>query len=224
MKILPNGIAVIENDSHHALWIEMCGKLIHDPWMADNICRHLHHGDVAFDCGANIGTITAAMIDVGATVYAFEPNLKAAECLERNCPEAYLYTVGLSDSAGSAKMNQLENAGASHISEEGVPVEIETIDRMVFDPKFPIPIPSVIKMDIEGYELKALRGAVDTISQAHPVLILEVNRGALERAGDSEYALLEFVARLGYSWSILQPDCKRGDEQYDIECIFTGRT
>lgn len=217
MKILPNGIAVIDGDTHHAEWVAKEG-LVHDKWMADNICKHLKPGVLAVDGGANIGTLTRAMIDVGAEVYAFEPNDQARECLVRNCPNAIIHSSALADITKMGSIHLQENAGASYVTEEypGIDGQAVMLARLDFFSLWP----NLIKLDIEGFEVKALRGAQQTILNFRPVLIVEVNRAALERAGDSQKALFDLIEEHGYQWRILQPDCKRDDPQYDIEAIF----
>lgn len=222
MKILPNGVAVIEGDTHHAQWCATAG-LVHDRWMADILRHHIirrqfRHGSVVVEGGANIGTLTLPMLEAGATVWAFEPNEDAHSCLIHNCArhlgQLHAGACGLSDSFYLARLKKESNAGASWIcgGGDGEAAVVDHIDNYGLSP-------SLIKLDIEGYEVKALNGALDTIARCSPVLIVEVNRAALERAGDSEDALLSLIESLGYRWSILQPQCKRGDDQYDIECI-----
>lgn len=44
----------------------------------------LDPGDIAIDCGANVGKFTVPMAKTGAEVYAFEPNPDAYACLLEN--------------------------------------------------------------------------------------------------------------------------------------------
>jgi hypothetical protein len=81
---------------------------------------------------------------------------------------------------------------------------------------------SLIKLDIEGYEVKALSGARLTIARCLPVLVLEVNRGCLESAGDSVEALGQMLDELGYdALDIHSGEPFRVDDprpMYDIVC------
>lgn len=215
MTILPNGVAVIDGDTHHAAWCAEQG-LIHDRWMADEICKHIKPGDVVIDGGANIGTLTRAMLDAGAIVMAFEPNPEAMECLRKNCPNATPFALALSDTNERVGVIKDENAGASFVVPDG---DIQAVDLDLFMDAAGLESVALIKLDIEGYETKALRGARETIARCKPVLFVEVNRATLERAGSSEDELLSLIESLGYSWRILQWQCQRGSEQYDIECL-----
>lgn len=211
MTILPNNVAVCGR-THHAEWC--ASGLIHDPFMSAQITKHLRPGDVVIEGGAHIGTLTRGMLDAGAQVLAFEPNHDAAECLRHNCPEAVVHEMALGEEADAecALAVDAENAGMTHTL-PGEGVRVTNVDRFV---NYNI---RLIKADIEGCEPALIRGAREVIARYKPVLILEVNRSALARNGESDIDLLQLVESLGYRWSILQPQCRVGDEQYDVECI-----
>jgi FkbM family methyltransferase len=56
-----------------------------------------------------------------------------------------------------------------------------------------------IKMDIEGFELRALKGAVKLLERDKPVLLCEVKDEFLKRYGDSKIKLITFLSSIGYS-------------------------
>lgn len=222
MIILPNGVAAIEGDSHHRVWVEKEG-LIHDAWMANILRSHIKPGDTVIDGGANIGTLTRVMLDAGAVVLAFEPNPAAFECLVHNCPEAQAYEIGLSDYPEACEMEIQENAGASYLvvpcrgdkPEKTIPTYAYDLDSFF---TIDSPAPSLIKLDVEGFETKALRGAREIIARAKPIIICEVNELALSRAISSRLGLWRTIESMGYRIQILQPDCDYLDPQYDILC------
>src|SRR5688572_20179827 len=86
IELLPNNVWVIQTDDHHRVWCADKG-LNHDPWMTDIIKANTRSGSVAIDAGSNIGTLTYGMLEAGATVWAFEPNYDAFQCLIRNCAD-----------------------------------------------------------------------------------------------------------------------------------------
>lgn len=217
MKILPGiNVAVIEGDLCHAKWIEELGTIHHDPWFRDQVLRHIKPGDVVVQGGANIGTLTRAMMDVGAKVIAFEANPAALECLRHNCPGIYAPVhAALSDHSAPMRINfDRANAGASYVSESVVQADSQLVVATRLDAWGLSP--SLLLLDVEGHEVRALRGAAQTIARCQPIIICEVNRGALERAGTSDDELFALIESYGYRWEILQPECKRGDAQYDI--------
>lgn len=228
MTIHPNGVATIDGDTAHGVWCKTEG-LVHDKWMAEQVCRFIKPGDVVVQGGANIGTLTKPMLDAGATVLAAEPNVEAAECLFHNIgkhPGFHYSPSALSDNDGIVTFHKSENAGASFVTEGGDFSKVALIENfMVWPVCASIRIdtyrssPSLILLDIEGYEVKALRGAAQTIARCRPVIICEVNRGALERAGSTDAELLGLIEDMGYSISIMQPDCRIADPQFDIVCL-----
>jgi FkbM family methyltransferase len=214
VNILQNGVAVVDGDTHHGVWCAKQG-LVHDKWFAGEITKHLKPGDVAIDCGANIGTLTKAMLDAGAIVMAVDANKKALECLAKNCESELLFILhaAISDLPGNVRLVENQNAGKSHCESDG-DIQTVALDSLPIDGDV-----KLIKMDIEGFEAKAIRGARNLIRRCKPVMIVEVNSEALKRSGDSEDELLAIIEEVGYTWEIMQPDCKRGDDQYDVVCL-----
>jgi hypothetical protein len=47
-------------------------------------------------------------------------------------------------------------------------------------------------------------------------MFIEVNRGALERLGESEDSLWAQLESMGYDVAVAQDNCERGDAQYDV--------
>jgi hypothetical protein len=56
----------------------------------------------------------------------------------------------------------------------------------------------VIKLDIEGAEWIALRGAVNTLARCRPTLILEIGRETCQAAGYEPEALVEWLTSMNY--------------------------
>jgi len=66
-----------------------------------------------------------------------------------------------------------------------------------------------IKTDIEGYDLKAIRGAARTISQFHPVLFFEYNVSGMERINEDGAQFFRWLADRGYKKALLWDDMGR---------------
>lgn len=212
---LENGIAVVAGDTHFAVWVREHNSLVHDKWKAEQCCAQFKPGDVVINAGANIGTLCRPMLDAGAMVVAFEPHPEAVECLRINCPEAHIYPVGLSDRVTSSKMHHKRNVGASYFRGPGNDLLVP-LDQYHFEEKHNV---TFILADIEGYELKFLRGARGLIEKCRPRMILEVNALALYRAGDGPEELFSYLDALRYDRKILQPDITDLEApEYDILC------
>lgn len=213
MKILPNNIAIIEHDTHISAWVEESGRLDHDQHALPIILEHIRPGDWVVDAGAFIGDHTRAYLDRVGTdghVIAFEINPEALECLEHNCPEAIVVKAGLSDQERFLAYSQALNAGSGHVVETPgeihlIPLDAINLDRCDF-----------IKLDVEGCEIEAVRGAAGTIYRCRPKMWIEVNEGALARRGQTPERLIEVVEGFGYDVTAHPPE--KG-AQYDILCL-----
>lgn len=217
MKILENGIAVLEEDTHISRWVEEGGVLCHDGCVPMFILPHIPVGGTVVDGGAFIGDHTCAYLEkVGpnGTVLAFEPNPKAFKCLAHNCPKAELYPVALGSRMSSARFLEHENAGASSltIDAENKDVSVITLDSIKLDRL------DFMKLDLEGYECEALQGAVNTIGKFRPVMVIEMMDGHLRRQGASSRELMEMIVVLGYNFRNLILGTSINGPQVDLLC------
>lgn len=221
MKILPFGVAVIEGDTHISKWVEQHGKLNIAEQYLRPFKQYVWAGSLVVDAGAMIGDHTATYAEwVGpeGTVFAFEPNPIAYECLLHNTkdmPQVLAVDMGLSDSVSTCSIQQSDNVGASHLSGSDGSVNLRTLDCFnIAGNRF-----SFFKIDVEGYETRVLRGAKKTIEANKPVMLIEVNEGALVRAGTSRNELLSLIGEIGYTFSITDKRAKLEDPQYDVLCL-----
>jgi FkbM family methyltransferase len=212
----PEGWWVIDGDTHVSQWVRETKRLDHDQWLLQRLFRYVRPGDTVIDAGANLGDHTIAYLDwtgPKGKVHAFEPHPVAFECLTRNCPLAVCHPYGLSDAPRTLSLRQADaNVGASFITQdagqhEARLVALDSLDEIV---KRPV---HFIKVDIEGHEVEFLGGARHALERWAPVLCMEVNAGALARAGHAAVELLDCLRELGYRWEMLQP---QEGPQYDV--------
>jgi FkbM family methyltransferase len=214
VKILENGIAVLDGDTHISSWVELEGRLDHDQNSLPIILEHINEGDVVVDAGAFIGDHTIAYLEkvkAAGCVFAFEPNPKAFQCLIHNCPMAKAFNYGLCSHAGEAFLELCENVGASSIGEVGKAIKLMCLDELNLDRL------DFIKLDVEGYELKALRGAEGLIDTYRPTMWIEINKGALEKQGAIPKDIFTFLLDYGYEIKMFPEE---GGDQYDILCTI----
>ncbi len=145
-------------------------------------------GDYILDCGANIGVFSlyAAYLNENGKIYAIEPVKETADIMQRffdffevknvkiirkavgdEKKRAFIniYPHKISALSGSAIATLLDvNYGKK---EE---IEVDTIDNIVKEEK--IERVDFIKMDIEGYERYALKGAIETIKKHKPIIVV----------------------------------------------------
>ena len=144
--------------------------------------QSMKSGDVVLDCGANIGVTIEEALKAGAkTIVAIEPAPENLECLRRNFPteiesgRVIIYAKGVWDKEETLTMNiDPKNSAADSVvmkpegSEGKIQVPLTTVDKIVAELK--LDKVDYIKMDIEGAEPNALRGAHDTIARWKPRL------------------------------------------------------
>lgn len=222
MKITKEGIAVIENDTHISKWVEEFGRLDHDQNMLPLVLPYINEGDTIIDCGAYIGDHTIAYLDkIGPKGYAIaiEPNPKAYECLVYNLSNyenCLTLDIGVSDEPGEFSIENMENAGASSLIPGGS-IDVFSLDDFRV-PRY-LKRCDFIKMDIEGFELKALNGAKELITKFHPKLLIEINQGALEKQGCTPEDIFKFLREYGYKFHNIYKEQSLEGLQYDVICL-----
>lgn len=215
MKITDFGVAVIEGDTHISAWVQEHRSLKIASGLLKHVRRFVRSGSVVVDAGANIGDHTIEFAEWAGIVHAFEPNPQAMECLRFNMRHQLnvtLHDCGLSDVRSTCGFQPQDNVGAGYCIDSGDIIQLLTLDS------FNLQNVSLIKADIEGFECRMLRGATETLKQ-RPVLMLEVNGGALQRAGDSWEILIQMVRDLRYTIKPLARIRSFADPQYDILCV-----
>jgi FkbM family methyltransferase len=132
------------------------------------------------DCGAYIGD-SAFIFEKELSpkeIICVEPDEKNYEILLENIKlnnlankiKAIKIAVGNKETKGNVILN--DTSSAYIVETEKGEVSISTIDNLIF--RLHISNVGLIKMDIEGYELPALRGAKETIQKFKPILIISI--------------------------------------------------
>lgn len=222
----PEGYWVLRDEMPISSWVREHKRLDHDRTV-DFIIRYIREGTVAIDAGANIGTHTIAYLQaVGpeGIVVAYEPHPDHWAALRRNCPGAVSFRCALGSHVGHAYiLEEPVNTGASCLTTKYTPlrVPLSTLDN-----DFRSMLPqggwkhiSLIKLDIEGYELEALKGAEDTVRCHRPVIWMEINNGALARQGHTGRDIEQWLRdhRYAYKWHTDKADFN--SDMAELICI-----
>jgi len=149
-----------------------------EPKLIRLMIDHVSSGTVVVDAGAHIGTHTVTpskLVGPPGRVYAFEPQRKLYRELVQNLElndavNAVPLRFALGDQPGVVEMNPTTkgNEGGTGIGAGGDRVEVRTIDSFEFHNV------SFLKIDVEGWEDGVLDGAVTTLRQQRPVLLVEI--------------------------------------------------
>ena len=163
------------------------------------------------DIGANVGFTTlnfAARCKEGY-VYAYEPDSLNFSKLERNVSLNPFFNIsmrrkGLGEFAVTPQLMRLNkhHSGMNRIQSEATEgLESEKIEVVRLDDEVAVMNPNdvdLIKIDVEGYELDVVRGALETIRKFKPILFIELIEGNLRQYGQSSETLFKLVRGLGY--------------------------
>lgn len=150
--------------------------------------------------GGNVGVYPAMLAQHFQTVLTVEPDALNYDCLKRNLRARDVRNIAHMRAAfgedvcrGAIEIIDARNVGA-HRMKKGATgdVEILRIDDL------PLEACDAIWLDIEGYELSALRGAEATIRKYGPVICAE-DKGLGGHYGVPPGAIQAWLATLGYS-------------------------
>jgi len=161
----------------------------------------LSPGAVILDIGAHIGAHTlffAKMATPGGAVLAFEPQrilfqTLCANMMLNGITNAFCYHAAVSDRQGAIFVPILDYDTENNFAglelgnySHGEKVTLVTIDELEIEQCH------FIKIDVEGMELLALKGAQHTIQRFRPILYVENDRK------ENSAALIDFIDGLDY--------------------------
>lgn len=131
--------------------------------------QHLAKTDVYFDIGASIGHTTIIAAATNASVFAFEPETQAFAQLQRtlkanNFSNVTIYNLAASDTQQEKQLHISTNNEGSHTLDSEFKTRVgnqynstQTISTVPLN-DLELPYPKIIKIDVEGHEISALRG------------------------------------------------------------------
>jgi FkbM family methyltransferase len=173
----------------------------------------LRPGDQFLDIGANIGMISllaSPLIGRQGVGFSFEPNpvifAKLARHFEANkVTNLEAVPFALADRESVARLTIPDrNSGCGSLAEgsesgEAARVfEVKTVPGHRYLERLDSSRPTVVKIDVEGYEVKVLRGIEEILDWPDVAFIIEINEPMLEKAGDSSGTIFDLFADRGY--------------------------
>jgi FkbM family methyltransferase len=215
------------------LWIPKPGSAVikHLEWeqatqkVYNYASAHVSPGDIVIDCGAHIGGFTRVALAAGAQlVVAIEPEKMNTIAFQRNFAEelkrskVILVEKGVWDKTGTLSLH-LSTTGDSHSvaiaqnAGKDQSIEVTTLDALAKDLR--LPRVDFIKMDIEGGEQNALRGARQVLERWHPRMAIS----SYHKKGDPS-AISSLIWDIQPGYLIGSKDRVRGPEGAEIPKVL----
>jgi FkbM family methyltransferase len=168
------GTRWIVGSSTHACWLgtyEFDKRLAFEAAVTD--------GSVVLDVGAHVGYYTllaSVVVGPGGKVFAFEPLHGNRRYLQRhlrlnNIENVTVIDAAVSNHTGVAWFQEGQTSSTGRIAPDGA-LQIRTVALDDLVARGEIPLPSHIKIDIEGAEVAALLGARSILQMSHPTLFI----------------------------------------------------
>jgi len=201
----------IVGSSNHGYWLG-----IYEPAKRVIFESMVKEGQIVFDIGAHVGYYTllsSILVGPMGQVFAFEPLPENLFYLKEHLRLNRITNVTVIDAAvdyhcGNAFFSKGRGFSrvTSHLSPQGE-IEVQTIGLDESIGIGQLPIPDILKIDVEGAEGKVLSGARQTLSQYHPTIFLDTHGAAIHQE------CCELLTALGYSLQLLD---RKHTQYYEV--------
>jgi FkbM family methyltransferase len=200
------------NELSRSIFVEGC----FEPNEFAFLNRMLRPGMCFLDIGAHEGAyavFAARRVGAAGHVYAFEPSRREFRHLSMNvanndlaCVESFQCALG--DLNGSAPLHVARSTHSGHNTlgrfvwdgvelDHSEDVALRTLDSIVGERR--LPHIDALKMDVEGSELRVLRGAADVLREMRPVVLFEASNRSLSAQGSALVNLIDVFRSADYA-------------------------
>jgi FkbM family methyltransferase len=167
------------------------------------IVHVLRQGDTFVDVGANVGSFSIAAAAAKARVVSFEPIPSTFAKLQRNVrfngleKEVELHNVGLSSLPGRLRFTASLDS-VNHVAEQGYVGSIVEVPVTTMDAALMGKSPTVIKIDVEGFESEVLSGGPLSLREETLLAVVLETNDSGRRYGKDDRSLFETMAFFGF--------------------------
>ncbi len=172
------------------------------------------------DVGANVGqfAVASAKLFPNVSVHSFEPNPDCVALLKKHVKplgNVKVYPIALGDEEGEVAFHVNSHSHSSSIlplssnhleafpdarEVNSIRVKVSTLDRVFSGIELAAPV--LLKLDVQGYEAQALRGAVETLKRVDYVIL----EASFKPMYEGEMLFMEVVRLMeAYGFSFLRP-------------------
>jgi len=208
----------------HWIWLSRrCWTTLYtryESYIAKVIKANLSRGDTFWDIGAHVGLYSlfvSKIVGPEGSVFAFEPSpdvflLLRSNTQDKNNIQTFQYGIGSTEGTASFAAQGISSMGSfveevTEISRHHHPTEqihkvlvtTRKIDALLNE----LRNPSLIKIDVEGFELEVLKGSERLLSEIRPILIIEVHPYQLMLSSGTEQTLFDRLQHYDYDWNVI---------------------
>lgn len=184
--------------------------------LGDTLKKLVKPGDVFLDIGANIGYFSLLVANNVSTakIISFEPVADLLQKLKENVSINNIKNITVINAAvGEASeekelfLSAPDNLGMSsfhqpdNFSGKKEMVKVLTIDEWF--KKAGLAKIDIIKLDVEGSELGALKGMKGVLQDLRPLIIVEINPGTLSMFGLMPKDIFDYISMLNFEGRII---------------------
>jgi len=190
-----------DGESHLPRWMSemnkrIDGRLTYQHHKYEYAMQFVDNKKLAIDVGAHVGLWSFYMARDFEHVACFEPVEAHQECWYRNMEHAInaeLFDCALGERCGFVTLKtNATSSGDTWIDPDGTgDIEQKPLDYFSFENV------GLIKIDCEGYEIKVIEGALNTILKSKPVIVVEQKGNMIEKYGYKQLAAVELLKSHG---------------------------
>jgi FkbM family methyltransferase len=171
----------------------------------------LRPGDLFIDVGANVGSYSILAASAGAKVIAFEPIpttfRKFLDNIGLNHFESLISprNQGVGESYGTLRftsgLDTINHVATETDTTESIKVEVMPLDSLSAENQGPV----IIKIDVEGFEMSVIKGAVHIFNNPNLLAVLMELNGNGRRYGIEDDDLHSRMLSLGFTPYCYEP-------------------
>lgn len=181
-----------------------------------DLCRP---GDLIFDIGVNIGSVSLRFakklesLGGGGSIVGFEPDrINYEKCVKNISINKFsnieIHNIGLGENNENLYLDvpSPSNRGMNRISvikdrnHLSSLITVVALDSFLLESLLSARV-NLIKIDVEGYEMKVLKGALNVLKLSKPIIFIECDDNNLREQGNSASELVSYLKDFGYTMS-----------------------
>lgn len=168
--------------------------------------------DLFVDVGSNVGSYTLLASGVkNASSISFEPSIDAFNRLNKNIQinklfdKVNTFNAAVGNKDGIMKFTKNNNLTNHILTEKDDTSEYEEVKIISLDTILKNYSPNIIKIDVEGFELSVLNGALETLRKKSLHSIIMETNGSNNRYGFSNNDLISILEKNGFEAFCYKP-------------------